>query len=146
MPATELQKKAISFVIITGIAVLLLTTLPAVESWLRLSVLTEFGMTFQQGWELTPESAREMMNATFANAFDMFFRIAKIILWLTVVISVVRIIAFLILRAAYRNSTFSGVQFQGRFSGITSALERGSQNVDHASMSLRRFSKWSPRR
>ena len=76
------------------------------ENWLRLSVFSQLGWTFQHGWELTTESAAaEPMAASYANALDTFFRIVKIILWMTVVISVVRFVAYLILRTAYRNST-----------------------------------------
>src|SRR5437773_5553847 len=109
MAATELQKKAIYLVIFVGLTILFLSAfLPFVEHWLQASVLPQLGMTFtQKGWELTAESASGVsgaMNATYANALDTFFRILKIALWMSIIIAFVRFIAYLVLRAAYRNS------------------------------------------
>ncbi|CAN5548289.1 mechanosensitive ion channel family protein [soil metagenome] len=109
MAATEFQKKAISFIIFVGIAVLVLATMPLIEDWFRQAVLSQFGMVFLRGWELTPESAAVSMTASYANAFDTFFHILRIVLWMAVVISVVRFVAFLILRAVNRGSVQSDV-------------------------------------
>ena len=45
------------------------------------------------------------MAATYANALDTAFRILKILLGMAVVISIVRFVAYLVLRTAYRSST-----------------------------------------
>ena len=109
MAATELQKKAIYLVVFVGLTILFLSAfLPFVEHWLQASVLPQLGMTFQKGWELTTESqsgASGSMNLTYSNAIDTFFRILKIALWMSIIIAFVRFIAYLVLRAAYRNST-----------------------------------------
>ncbi len=104
MAATELQKKAIFLIIFVGIAILSLSFLPAFELWLQSSVLPQFGLSFSTGWTLTSDSAGVAMNVTYANYIDSFFRIIKIILWMAITIASVRFIAYLILRAAYRNS------------------------------------------
>lgn len=104
MAATELQKKAIYTVVFVGLTVLIMSALLFFEGWLQTSILPQFGMNFQTGWELTAESSQMAMNSAYANAFDAFFRIVKIVLWLALVITVVRFAAFVILRVVYRNS------------------------------------------
>ena len=105
---TELQKKAISLVVFLLLAALVFSTLPMLENWLQFSILPQFGMTFEQGagvhWIPTQESAKEAMNVTYANAFDTFFRILRIILWMAVVIALVRFLTYLVLRTAFRKS------------------------------------------
>ena len=102
--ASDLQKKAIYFVIFVGLIVLILSSLPVFESWLQTAVLPEIGLVFSKGWTLTEASAGQPMNVTYAAALDAFFRIITIILWMAAVIAVVRFLAFLILRTAYRTS------------------------------------------
>jgi small-conductance mechanosensitive channel len=103
--ASDLQKKAVYFIVFVGLIVLILSSLPVIESWLQTAVLSEFGLVFSKGWTLTAESADIPMNVTYASALDAFFRIITIILWMAAVIATVRFLAFLILRTAYRTST-----------------------------------------
>lgn len=103
--ASDLQKKAVSFVIFAGLVVLALSSIHVIESWLQATVLPQLGITFLKGWELTPESAALPMHVTYAAGLDAFFHIITIVLWMAVVISTVRFIAFLILRTAYRTSS-----------------------------------------
>jgi len=104
MAAQELRKKAIFLVIFVGLAVLILMTLPAMEIWLQTSILSQFGMTFVKDWELSPESLAVGMHGTYAKAIDSCFRIVKILLWMALVVAVVRFLAFLILKTAYRTA------------------------------------------
>lgn len=104
---TEIQKKAISLVVFLLVVGLVLTLVPMIEDWLQFGFLPQFGMVFEPAgvhWTLTEASARQAMNATYAGAFDTFFRILKIILWMAVIIAVVRFVTSLILRAVYRRS------------------------------------------
>ena len=104
MPTSELQKKAIFFVVFVVLTILVLSALPFVESWLQASVFPPFGLYFEKGWELTEASAKVAMNVTYATATETFFRILKIGLWMAVVIAFVRFFAHLILQTANRNS------------------------------------------
>lgn len=105
MPATELQKKAIFLVIFVGLAVLVLSSLSIVETWLQASFFPQFQIFFTKGWQLSEESSNVVMNMTIANAFDTFFRILKILLWMAVVIALVRFVAQLLLRTIVRGSS-----------------------------------------
>jgi small-conductance mechanosensitive channel len=104
MAATQLQKKAVFLVIFVGLTVIVLMTLPVMERWLQTSFLPQFGMTFIKGWDLTTDSEAVAMNVSYAKAIDASFHIFKIILWMGLVIAVVRFLAFLILKTAYRTS------------------------------------------
>lgn len=104
MSVADLRKKATVVVILAAFTVLLLFTLPLIELWLRVSILPQFGMVFAKGWELTADSAATPMNVSYANAIDASFRIFRIVLWMVLVIAIVRFIAYLILKTAYRNS------------------------------------------
>ena len=59
MPASEFQKKALSFAAIFAITAALLATLPLVETWLQMNFLPQFGLrfTFESNWQLAAESA-----------------------------------------------------------------------------------------
>ena len=103
--ASDLQKKAVSFVIFLGLVILALSLIPVLENWLRTSILPEFGLAFSKGWVLNPESAELPMHVTYAAVLDAFFHIITIVLWMALVIATVRFVAFLILRTAYRTSS-----------------------------------------
>ena len=55
MPASELQKKAVVFIIIAGIAVIALAAMPFFEHWLQTVFFPSFGWSFESNWQLTPE-------------------------------------------------------------------------------------------
>jgi hypothetical protein len=71
--ASDLQKKAVSFVIFLGLVILVLSLIPVLETWLRTTILPEFGIVFSKGWTLTPESAALPMHVTYAAFLDAFF-------------------------------------------------------------------------
>jgi small-conductance mechanosensitive channel len=104
MASTELQRKAVYLIIVVGLATIVLSSLSVVEVWLQTSFLPQFQIHFTKGWELTDESARVMMNVTSANVLDTFFRVFKILLWMTIVIAIVRFVAYLALRTFIRGS------------------------------------------
>lgn len=105
MPASEFQKRAISFIIVFGLMAAVLAGLPLVETWLQLEFLPQFGFTFVNDgrWQLAADSV-DMTRSTYAGLLDNFFHILKVILWMILVISVVRLVTFLIFLAATRKS------------------------------------------
>ncbi len=104
MTPSELQKKAIYLVVFVGLAILILSSLSIVETWLQTSFFPQFQIFFSKGWELSEESSKIVMNMTVANTFDTFFRILKILLWMAIVIAIVRFVAQLLLRTFFRGS------------------------------------------
>jgi len=83
MAATELQKRSISLVILVGILGSFLALMPLAEGWLQNAFVT---------------------STMTANVVDTSLRILKIILWMAIVITIVRFVAYVILRAATRGS------------------------------------------
>jgi small-conductance mechanosensitive channel len=118
MPASDFQRKALSFIIFTGVAVLLLLAIPlliepAINNYLM-----------GQGWQLTPQGkvlplqegrAVDMMTATSNSLIEHGLRLAKVLIWMALVISLVRFVAFLIL------STFRGAKTEA-FSLVKTVL------------------------
>ncbi|MGI8882903.1 MAG: cyclic nucleotide-binding domain-containing protein [Pyrinomonadaceae bacterium] len=92
MFASELRKKSIFFVGLAGTIILILIVFPFVESPLKNYIASFFGATDSN------------MGATATVLFDNFLRVFKIVLWLTLAISIVRYLDFLILGAAFRGS------------------------------------------
>lgn len=106
MISSELQKKLILFAISAGTIALVLIGLPFVETLLRTSILSEFGLLLTPEGKITglDGAAASEMSETSASLIINFFRIVKILLWMTLVISVVRFLNFLIFGAAFRGN------------------------------------------
>ena len=83
MAATELQKKSISVVIFVGILGAVLSLLPWAEGWLRDAYVT---------------------STMTVNAIETSLRIFRIVVWMAIVISIGRFLAYLFLLSALRRS------------------------------------------
>lgn len=105
MPASELQKKALFFVVSAAIFTIVLAGLPLFEGWLQVDFLPRFGWRFVDSWQVPKEGAASgMMAETTASLLGNFFHIIKIGLWMALVISFVRFFAYLIFGGAFRRS------------------------------------------
>ena len=97
MSSSELQKKALIFVIVTAVAVTALIALPVFEHWLQQIFFPPLGWEFEDGWKLTAESSRlNMMGPTYVSLIEHFFRLLKIFLAMALVVVLVRFAAHLI--------------------------------------------------
>jgi small-conductance mechanosensitive channel len=97
MPASELQKKALFFIIFGTFAVAALTAIPFIEHWLQAIFLPQFGWNFIRPWELDQESVREhLMAPTYASLMEHFFRLLRIFLAMALVVTIVRFFAYLL--------------------------------------------------
>ncbi|MGI8639117.1 MAG: cyclic nucleotide-binding domain-containing protein [Pyrinomonadaceae bacterium] len=92
MATSELQKRIVPFVIVIGTISFLLLCVPFVEPLLKDYISSFFGSTDNQ------------MGVTAVSLFENLFRIIKIIFWMTLIISIIRLINYLIFGAALRNS------------------------------------------
>nr|MBA2495379.1 mechanosensitive ion channel family protein [Acidobacteriota bacterium] len=92
MATSELQKRVIPFVIVIGTVSFLLLSIPFVEPPLKDYVSSFFG------------SADKQMGNTAVTLFENLVRIIEIILWMTLIISIIRLINYLIFGAALRNA------------------------------------------
>src|SRR5947199_6292920 len=97
MATTELQKKALVFVVISGIAIVGLVAVPVFEHWLQNVFFPPLGWKFEEGWKLSADVAsRDVMAPTYVSLLEHFFRLLKVVLAMALVIVVVRFVAQLV--------------------------------------------------
>lgn len=106
MPASELQKRSAFFLVFSGIVILLLILVPFVENGLQAYVLGQFGLSLSaEGQVIAQDGGMPgRMTVTLVELVLNLFLIAKIILWMALVIAVVRFVAFLIFKTALRGT------------------------------------------
>ena len=99
MPASEFRKKAISFVIFTSIVVLFLLALPFILEPTINDYLYKYGLSLTPAGKIVIlEEGRklDMLTATSVSLIENLLRIVKILLWMVLIISLVRFVAYLI--------------------------------------------------
>jgi small-conductance mechanosensitive channel/CRP-like cAMP-binding protein len=106
MPPSDLQKRSVFFLIFAGTFTLILVFLHFVEPALQEYVLAQFGLSITpEGQVVSTEGPPPgMMTSTLISLVLNLLRIAKIILWMALVILVVRFVALLIFKTALRGS------------------------------------------
>jgi small-conductance mechanosensitive channel len=99
--SAELQRRALVFVIVATIVIVLLTAMPLVEGWVQILLTKEFGVHFSGPWTIAPISpdtpAGDVMAPTYVSLLEHFFRLLKIVLMMALVIVIVRFFTYLFL-------------------------------------------------
>ncbi|MEO8649721.1 MAG: mechanosensitive ion channel domain-containing protein, partial [Acidobacteriota bacterium] len=111
MSSAGLQKKALFFVVSSGIVALVLVLMPLVETLLQGYLASQFGLI------LTPEgkvvatdgSLPGMMTETSISLIVNILHILKVFLWMALIISIVRFLGHLILTTVFRSSSQSEI-------------------------------------
>jgi len=106
MPASVLQKKAVFFVAFSAVVILILVLLPFVERFVQGYILSRLDLM------VTPEGgvigsgggAPGMMTETSVSLLLNLFRLARIFLWLALIIAIVRFFGYLIFATALRTN------------------------------------------
>lgn len=99
MPFSEFKKRAIFFVVFAGVVTLVLVLMPFGEAQLQTYILHQFGLTVTPSGDTVPRDGVEtpgMMVETSVSLVVNFLRIVKILLWMALVISVVRFLAYMV--------------------------------------------------
>ena len=94
MRNSNFKKKFVFFLIFAGIVTLLLILVPFIEAPLKDYVSNFFGATDGR------------MGETAAVLFDQLLRIVKIILWMSLIISIIRFVNYLIFSTALRSNDY----------------------------------------
>jgi small-conductance mechanosensitive channel/CRP-like cAMP-binding protein len=108
---SELRRHFIVFVIVAGIIVITLLTLPFLEPTLTsyvsdlFSVAYENPNTAQPGNPGSPDMVAGPMMETAVTMFSTFVKVFRILLWMGLIIAIVRFISTLIFKTALRNSS-----------------------------------------
>jgi len=93
MDASSLRKKFIFFIFFAGVITLLLIAFDFVEPPFRDYVVAFFGATSEQ------------MGFTAGILFDQIFRILTIVLWMSLIVSIVRFVSHLVFSTAFRSKS-----------------------------------------
>ena len=111
MPPSVLQKKAIYFVIFSSVITLVLILLPFIEQAIQGYVFSQFNLAISPEGNVVATDGRipEMMTVTTIDLIITLFRIAKILLWMALIISIVRFLMHLILTTALRHTNQSEI-------------------------------------
>ncbi len=111
MPSSELYRRSLFFLIFAGIITLVLILLPFIEGAVQEYVLSHFGIAVASDGQVvsTDGNAPTMMTTTLIGLVLNLIHIFKIVLWMALVISVVRFIAYLVLKTALRSSSQSEI-------------------------------------
>ncbi len=108
MATSELQKKIVPSVIVIVTLSFVLLCLPFIEAPLNAYITSFFGATDKN------------MGLTAVSLFENLLRITKIVLWMILIISIVRLINYLIFGAALRNS--NNYEFSGLVRNVISII------------------------
>ena len=107
MPASDLKKKALFFILFAGIIILLLLVFPFIESSVKEYIALHFGLV------ITPEgnavasdgnNAPSKMAETWVVLIVTVFHILKILLWMALIIAVVRFLSLLVFETVLKTS------------------------------------------
>jgi small-conductance mechanosensitive channel/CRP-like cAMP-binding protein len=105
MPPSELQRRSVYFLIFAGTVTLTLIVLSFVESGLTDYGLAQFGLEIREGQLRSLDGAPpSMMTNALVDLVLNLFRIAKVLLWMALIIAVVRYVALLLFKTALRGS------------------------------------------
>ena len=113
MPASDLQKKAVFLLASSAIVILILVSLPFIESVFSLYLQGEFGITLTPEGYMVPKDGDankpSMMVETGISLIVNVLRLIKIFLWMALVISIIRFLSSLIFATAFRNASQSEI-------------------------------------
>ncbi|MEO7659109.1 MAG: mechanosensitive ion channel domain-containing protein, partial [Pyrinomonadaceae bacterium] len=107
MPNSEIQKKAIYFLVFAGVLSVTLALLPSLEEIVRVTLNTRFGIVADKEWALSMANGGEphKMVETLISLASNLLLIFKIVIGMALVIATVRFVLFLFSRTVYRNTT-----------------------------------------
>jgi small-conductance mechanosensitive channel len=107
MLSSDIRKKTFYFLITAALIIVVITLmLPLVEDWARAALEARFGVTLAPGdlIKTADDSAPAKMTETYIGLILGLIHLAKIVIWMALVISIVRYVSFLITKTIYRNA------------------------------------------
>jgi small-conductance mechanosensitive channel len=106
MASMELRKRLFFFLIFGAVLIVVLASLPFIESSLQDYLLPGLGVEIAaNGVVISREGANpERMIFTYVYLVINLFRVIKIIIWMALIISAVRLVTYLIFGTAFRNA------------------------------------------
>ncbi|HXH71100.1 MAG TPA: mechanosensitive ion channel family protein [Pyrinomonadaceae bacterium] len=105
MEKFSLRRKVLFFVLFTGVIVFLLILIPFVEELLSANIAS-FKQAVNEYISGVFGKTEGMMAETFVSLLVQLFRILKVILWMSLIISIVRFLRTLIFSTAFRSGAY----------------------------------------
>ncbi len=99
MPASEFRKKAIVFITFAGIVTLIIVLLPFAEAQLQAYVLKHFGIAITPAGYSIPKDGDNQPGVMIETSVSLgvnLLRLIKIFLWMALIISFVRFVAYMV--------------------------------------------------
>lgn len=110
MAESTFQRKAVFFLIATGIITIIILLLPIAENVLFQYVLSQFGLSVADGRLVGADGSHvTMVSQTTYDLVINIFHVIKIIVWMALVIVVIRFVGYLIFTTAIRGSNQSEI-------------------------------------
>lgn len=111
MPASVLQKKVVFFITFSAVVTLILIVLPFVETFVQGYVLSQLDIAIAPdgGVAVNEGDTPGMMTATSVGLLFNLFRLARIFLWMALIIAIVRFFSYLIFATAFRHTSQSEI-------------------------------------
>lgn len=105
MPSTRNYTKVSTFLFVAGLTTIVLLLLPAIESWGLGYVSEQFGFEIVNGALVAKSGAEapQMMTSTLVNIGENLIHFLKILLWMILVISIVKLLTILIFETIFKN-------------------------------------------
>ncbi|HTK27273.1 MAG TPA: mechanosensitive ion channel family protein [Pyrinomonadaceae bacterium] len=107
MPAPDLKKKALVFVLFAGVVTLLLLIFPFIEGSVREYIAVHFGLLITPEGNPVASDGNNLpgkMTETTVVLITTVFHILKILLWMVLVITIVRFLSYLIFETVLKTS------------------------------------------
>lgn len=108
MAAADLYKKLLYFSIIAGSLLLVLLVLSFVEEVGHYYLVENLGFLLDERGHLTPKTgadAPDMITSTAASLIETILRIVKVVLWMALVITIVRMVTRFLLGSVFRSAS-----------------------------------------
>ncbi|MCB1024807.1 MAG: mechanosensitive ion channel [Acidobacteria bacterium] len=106
MEQSKVRRKYFIFLLIIAVVALILVCLPFVEEWIRQSIYSQFSLVINEDNAVMSTDGTDPSQAaiTILSLVVNLLLVIKIVLWMTIVVSVVRLITQLIFGTALKNS------------------------------------------
>lgn len=109
MPASELQKKTLYFFIVAAVLILALILFPFLYESFKGYVADQFGVIIARDDSITvPEAEAGSMTASYFGLVVTLIKIARVILAMALVVTVVRFLSYLVTKTLYRKASSQG--------------------------------------
>ncbi len=105
MGASEIQKKAVFFILFAAVCIATLLLFPALEAGIRTALAARLGMEIDNAWKvLAGDTESDRMMAVTVNVVSTIVKLTRVLIGMALVVATVRFVTFLVTKTIYRNA------------------------------------------